>query len=79
MKLLKSLFNIARNTGVDKADIPEVTNYLKNNETFKKNAMKLHNNKENIKSKFWSKIDSMLQEEDNLKFIEDKSDKSKNK
>ncbi len=75
MRFLRSLFNIARNTHAEKTDIPLVTDYLKKSDTFKKGAMKIHHQKESFKSNLWASIDDLLKEEDNVKFIEDKSKK----
>jgi hypothetical protein len=75
MRFLRTLFNIARSTHTEKTDIPQVTDFLKKSETFKKGAMKIHHKKESFKSNFWGSIDDLIKEEDNVKFIEDKSKK----
>jgi hypothetical protein len=75
-KFFKSLVGLIKTTKLDREDVPVVTEYLKNNKKFKETARDIHMKKENIKSSFWSSIDDLLKEEDNVKFIEDKSNKS---
>ncbi len=75
MRFFRSLFNIARDTHAEKTDIPLVTDYLKKSDTFKKGALKIHHKKETFKSNFWASIDDLIKQDDNVKFINDKSKK----
>jgi hypothetical protein len=52
-------------------DMKPLTEFLKNNDTFKKSAIKIHTTKETIKGQFTGSLDKLLKEEDELKFIED--------
>ncbi len=52
---------------------PEITNFLSNNESFVKGALKVHD----LKNKFWQKVDEAAFPENyvNEKLIEDKRKK----
>jgi hypothetical protein len=78
-KFFKSMINMVRLVRLDQDDIPDVTKYLKNNKKFNEKAKHIHSKKENLKTSFWSSIDDLLKEEDNVKFIEDKSSNSRKK
>ena len=56
-------------------DMKEVTSFLKDNNAFRKTAFYIHDTKLNIKDKFKNSFEKLLQEEDNLKFIEDEKSK----
>ena len=52
-------------------DMKEVTNFLKDNQLFRKTAFFIHDTKNSVKDRLKNTVDEMLQNEDNLKFIED--------
>ncbi len=56
-------------------DIKPLTEYLKTNDQFKNTSLKIHSTKENLKGGLINKIDSLLEEEDEVKLIEDKKNK----
>lgn len=53
-------------------DSPQLTNFLKNNSAFKQAAYKIHDTKENIKSKLWDQIEKEIEEEERKQVEETK-------
>lgn len=84
-RLVTTILNSAQNQGRPQhptqgpQDIPQVTNFLKNNDKFKKAATKIHISKQSAWNNISKKFDEWLSEEDKLKFLEDKSNKNKKK
>jgi hypothetical protein len=78
-RIIRRIINFTKSASTNEEHIPVLTNYLKNHKKFKDTAQTLHSKKENVKSSFWNSIDDMLKEEDQVKFIEDKSNKNGNK
>ena len=76
MKNLIKLFGFIKNTK-NAEDIKGVTDFLKNNESFKKAAIGVHKKKENAKTSFFSAIDDLLEQEDGIKEKKQISDKSR--
>ena len=76
MNSLKRIFGFLNQT--KKADdFQVVTNYLKNNQNFKKAALDVHSKKENAKSSFFGAIDNLLEQEDGIKEKKQITDNSK--
>ena len=74
MKSLFTLFNFfikAKQNPID--DIKPLTEFLKTNKHFTKSSLKIHHTKENFKKSFLDLLDA----EDNVKYIEDKSNNGK--
>lgn len=53
-------------------DNPQLTNFLKNNQTFKNAAYKIHDTKQNIKTRLWDKIEKEIEEEESKQLEETK-------
>ena len=53
----------------------EVTNFLKDNNLFRKTSFFIHDTKSNIQDKLKNSFEKLLRQEDNLKFIDDDKDK----
>lgn len=77
MSFFKSFFKFFAMNKNQMDDIKPLTEYLKNNDQFKKTSMKIYHTTEKTKSSLYSKLDRLLEEEDQLKFIEDESKKKK--
>ncbi len=59
-------------------DHQPLTDFLKRNQHFKKAAFKVHDTKEEVKKNMWNSFNNLLKDEDEIKLIEDKSDKRNN-
>ena len=77
MSPLKNFLRFFISNGKNLDDIEPLTDYLKNNQKFRSTAHKIHHTKEGIKSKFNIHLDNLLEEEDEVKLIEDNKDKNK--
>ena len=56
-------------------EMKEVTNFLKDNNLFRKTSFFIHDTKSNIQNKLKNSFEKLLRQEDNLKFIDDDKDK----
>jgi hypothetical protein len=77
MSPFRNFFRFFLTNGKNIEDIKPLTDYLKNNHQFRYTAHKIHHTKEGIKNKFTQHLDSLLEEEDGVKMIEDHKDKNK--
>jgi hypothetical protein len=73
--MFKNFFRFFLSQGKQLDDIKPLTDYLKNNNHFVKGATKIHVTKETLKDRISKGFDSILEDEDGIKRIEDKSQK----
>ncbi len=68
MKWMRGFFSFFLENRQNIDDMKEVTKFLKDNQHFRKTAFFIHDTKTNLKTKFKSSFDKLLEQEDNLKF-----------